>query len=94
MKVTREGLSHAYKRAKSITHATWERTKHFVDTADKVVNLTARGLIALGDRVNPDVRQTAGRALVRYGDASQKFKNVSNNVDRIGDAIRDVGFVL
>ena len=74
MKLTREGLIHAYKRAKGITNTTWERTKHFVDTADKVVNLTARGLIALGDRVDPEVRQIAGRALVRYGDASQKFK--------------------
>ena len=87
-------MAHAYKRAKHVAIATWTNTKWAFDTADKVANLTARGLVALGDRVEPDVRQSAGRALMRYGETSRKFKNVSNNVDRISDTIRDVVFVL
>ena len=87
-------MAHAYKRAKHVANATWTNTKTAFDTADKIANLTARGLVALGDRVEPDVRQSAGRALMRYGETSRRFKAVDHNLGRIEDAIRDVGFEL
>ena len=83
MKITNEGLKHAYKRAKHLAGATWTNTKWAFDTADKVANLTGRGLLALGDRLDPDVRQQAGRALQRYGQTSRRFHAVDHNLERI-----------
>ena len=94
MKVTREGLKHAYKRAKHVVNATWTNTKWGFEQADKVATLTGRGLLALGDRLDPEVRHTAGRALQRYGETSRRFKAVDHNLERVGDAIRDVGFSI
>ena len=94
MKVTREGINHAYKRAKRLAGTTWTNAKWGLEQADRVANLTGRGLVALGDRLDPDVRQSAGRALQKYGQTSQRLHAVDQNLGKIGDAIRDVGFVL
>lgn len=94
MKVTREGMKHAYGRAKHIAHASWTNTKWAFDTADKLATLTAHGLSALGDRLEPDLRDSAGRALRQYGQTSRRFHAVDHNLERIGDAIRDVGFEI
>ena len=94
MKLAREGLAHDYIKAQSCAGATWERTKYFVDTAVKVANLTARGLVALGDRVEPNVRQTGGGRCCKTEMLIIILKIVNNNVDVIQDAMRDVGFEL
>ena len=94
MKVTREGVKHAYRRAKHIAHSSWTKTKWAFDTADKLATLTAQGLGALGDRLDPDIRDSAGRALRQYGQTSRRFHAVNHNLGRIGDAIWDVSFEL
>ena len=94
MKVTREGMRHAYKRAKHLAGATWSNAKWGFEQADRVATLTGKGLLALGDRLDPEVSQTAGRALQRYGQTSRRFHAVDHNLERVGEAIRDVGFDL
>ena len=94
MKVTREGMRHAFKRAKHVTGATWSNAKWGFEQADRVATLTGRGLLALGDRVDPEVRQTAGRALQRYGETSRRFHTLDHNLKRVGEAIQDVGFEI
>ena len=64
------------------------------EQADRIANLTGRGLVALGDRLDPEVRETAGRALQRYGQTSRRFHNVTDNLDKVGNAIKDVGYEL
>ena len=59
-----------------------------------MATLTGRGLLALGDRLDPEVGQTAGRALQRYGETSRRFHTLDHNLERVGEAIRDVGFEL
>ena len=94
MKVTREGLRHAYKRAKHLAGTTWTNATWGFEQADRVATLTGRGLLALRDRLDPEVRQTAERALQRYGETSRRFHTLDNNLERVGDAIRDVGYEL
>ena len=53
MKLSREALHHSYKRAKSFVSSAWDKTKYAFDTADKLATLTAHGMLALGDRVDP-----------------------------------------
>ena len=64
------------------------------EQADRVATLTGRGLLALEDRVDPEVRQTAGRALQRYGETSRRFHTLDHNLERVGEAIKDVGVEL
>ena len=87
-------MRHAYKRAKHLAGATWSNAKWGFEQADRVATLTGRGLLALGDRLDTEVRHTAGRALQRYGETSRRFKAVDHNLERVGDAIRDVGFSI
>ena len=94
MKVTREGVRHGLKRAKHLAGATWSKAKWGFEQADRVATLTGKGLLALGDRLDPDVSQTAGRALQRYGETSRRFHTLDHNLARVGEAIRDVGFQL
>ena len=94
MKLSREALNHSYRRAKGFVSSAWDKTKYAFDTADKLATLTAHGMLALGDRVDPAARGQTGRALQQYSNVSQKFKNLHNNVGRVQDAIRDVGFEL
>ena len=92
MKLSKEAVQHGYRRAKTFVSQAWDKTKYAFDTADKVATLAAHGMLALGDRVDPEVRGKTGRALVQYGEVSQTIKHVSNNVDGNQNAIRDVGF--
>ena len=94
MKVTREGMKHAYNRTKHFAGAAWGNAKWGFKQADRVATLTGRGLLALGDRLDPDVRQNAGRALQRYGETSRRFHTLDHNLARVGEAIKDVGLEL
>ena len=87
-------MRHAYKRAKHLAGATYSKAKWGLEQADRVATLTGRGLLALGDRLDPEVRQTAGRALQRYGGTSRRFHTLDHSLARVGEAIRDVGFEL
>ena len=64
------------------------------EQADRVASLTGSGLLALGDRLDPEVRQTAGRALQKYGQTSRRFHTLDHNLERVGGAIKDAGFDL
>ena len=94
MKVTREGIKHAYKRATHIAGSTWSKARWGLEQADRVATLTGKGLIALGDRLDPDVRENAGRALQRYGQTSRRFHTLDHNLGRVGEAIQEAGFEL
>ena len=94
MKITREGIRHGLNRAKNLAGSTWANAKWGFKQADRVATLTGRGLLALGDRLDPEVGQTAGRALQRYGETSRRFHTLDHNLERVGEAIRDVGFEL
>ena len=87
-------MNHAYKRAKHIFGATWSNAKWGFEQADRVASLTGSGLLALGDRLNPEVKQTAGRALQKYGQTSTRFRTLDHNLERVGGAIKDAGFDL
>ena len=87
-------MNHAYKRAKHLAGTTWSNAKWGFKQADRVATLSGRGLLALGDRLDPEVRQTAGRALQRYGETSRLFHTLDQNLERVGEAIKDVGFEL
>ena len=94
MKVSRDQLAHAYMRAKNIGSQTWNHTQKVLQTTDKIAYLGARGLLALGDRLDPDVRQSAGTALQLYGQKRQQMNNVTDNVSRINHAFKEVGWQL
>ena len=94
MKVTREGIKHGLNRAKHIVGATWANAKWGFEQADRVASLTGSGLRALEGRLDPEVRQTAGRALERYGQTSRRFHTLDHNLERVAGAIKDVGFEL
>ena len=70
MKISRDG-AYAYGRAKNIVSQTWNHTQKVLHTTDKLAYLGARCLAALGDRLDPAVRQTAGRALQAYGQKTE-----------------------
>ena len=63
-------------------------------TADKLAHLAVRGVTALGDRLDPEIRRGAGRAIMNYGKVNEKFHALHDNVGKIQNAIRDVGFEL
>ena len=94
MKISREGLAHAYSRAKNIGSQTWNHTQKVLHTTDKLAYLGARGLAALGGRLDPDVRQSAGRALQVYSQKRKKINNVTDNLGRINNVFKEVGFEL
>ena len=94
MKLSREALNHSYKRAKTFVSGAWDKTKYAFDTADKLAHLAVRGVTALGDRLDPELRRGTGRALMHYGRVSEKFHTLHDNVGKVQNAIRDVGFEL
>ena len=94
MKISRVGLAHAYSRAKNIGSQTWNHTQKVLQATDKLAYLGAKGLAALGDRLDPEVRQTAGRALQVYGQKREKMNNVTDNLGRINNAFKEVGWEL
>ena len=56
MKVSREQLAHAYARAKNLGSQAWNHTQKVLHTTDKLAYLGARGMLALGGRLDPEVR--------------------------------------
>ena len=87
-------MNHAYKRAKHLAGTTWSNAKWGFKQADRVATLAGQGLVALGDRLDPDLRENAGRALQRYGQTSRRFHTLDHNLGRVGEAIHEAGFEL
>ena len=63
-----------------------------MSVTDRAAVLAVKGLNHLGDRLDPDVRQTGGKALYNYFETRQKVDNVKDNVQKVGRALQDHGF--
>ena len=59
---------------------------------DKGAHLATQGLRVLGDRLDPDVRDDASNILHQYTNTRVKMKNVQDNLQRVGRAVKDAGF--
>ena len=92
MRLTRDRMRHAYRRAKVLGKQAWDTTERVLNVVDRGTTLAAHGMIALGDRVDPDVRVAAGKALQQYGRRRQHMENVKGNVQRVGRAVNEAGF--
>ena len=94
MKLTREGASHAYSRAKNIGTQAWHTTKRVLNTTDKLATLAAHGLVHISDRLDSDTKQYAAGALRGYANRRSQVGAVMDNTERVGNAFRDAGFEL
>ena len=92
--LNRERMARHYTRAKGIASRAWQGSMKIMSATDKAAMLAARGLLVLGDRLDPEVRQQATRALQTYGNGRQTVQNVTDNVQRVGRAVREAGFDL
>ena len=92
MRLTRDRMRHAYRRAKVLGKQAWDATERVLDVVDRGTTLAAHGMLALGDRLDPDVRVAAGKALQQYGRRRQQLDNVKGNVQRVGRAVKQAGF--
>ena len=63
-----------------------------MSVTDRAAVLAVKGLNHLGDRLDPDVRQTGGKALYKYFETRQKMDNVKDNVQKVGRALQGHGF--
>ena len=63
-----------------------------MSVTDRAAVLAVKGLSHLGDRLDPDVRQTGGKALYKYFETRQQMDNVKDNVQKVGLALQDHGF--
>ena len=94
MKLSREGLSHAYSRAKNLGTQTWSTTKRILNTTDKLAKLAGAGLNHISDRLDPDTRDFASDQLRSYSRRRGQIGAVMSNTERIGAALNDAGFEL
>jgi hypothetical protein len=92
MRLTRDRLRHAYRRTKVLGKQAWDTTERVLSVMDRGANLAAHGMLALGDRLDPEVRAGAGKALQHYGSTRVKMENLKGNVQRVGRAVKDAGF--
>ena len=70
----------------------WDKTERVLSVIDRGTTLAAHGMLALGDRVDPDVRVAAGKALQQYAHRRRQMENVKGNVQRVGRAVKEAGF--
>ena len=87
----REQMARQYARLKGVAGRAWQGSLRVMSATDKAAMLAARGLLALGDRLDPEVRQQAGRALQTYTTGRQKIQNITDNVERVGRAVKEAG---
>ena len=92
MRLTRDRMRHAYRRAKVLGKQAWDTTERALNVVDGGTTLAAHGMLALGDRLDPEVRVAAGNALVQYGRRRQQIDTVKGNVQRVGRAVKEAGF--
>ena len=85
-------LAHQWVRTKAFAGRAWHNSQKVLSNTDKVAALAAHGLLALGDRLDPVVRQGAGRALQTYAAGRQRMHNLTDNAERVGRAVKEAGF--
>ena len=71
MRFTRERVRHAYTRGKHLARQAWNTTERIMSVTDRAAVLAVKGMNHLGDRLDPDVRQTGGKALYKYFETKQ-----------------------
>ena len=69
----------------------WKRSERVLGVLDKGAHLATQGLKVLGDRLDPEVRDGADRVLRQYTSTRVKMKNVQDNLQRVGRAVKDAG---
>ena len=89
MKINREGLAHAYRRAKNIGVRAFNTMQKVLHTTDKLAYLGARGLLALGPRLDPEFGRQAGRALQTYSAGKDNFNNTVENAGKVNQAFKN-----
>ena len=93
MTLLRRGqLAHQWARTKAFAGRAWHNSQKVLSNTDKVAALATRGLLALGDRLDPDVRQQAGRALQTYAAGRQRMQSLTDNVQRVGRTVNEASF--
>ena len=93
MTLLRRGqLAHQWSRTKAFAGRAWHNSQKVLSNADKVAALATRGLLALGDRLDPEVRQQAGQALQTYATGRRRMQSLTDNVQRVGRAVNQAGF--
>ena len=85
-------MRHAYRRANVLGKQAWDTTERVLNVVDRGTTLAAHGMLALGGRLDPDVRAAAGKALVQYGRRRQQIDTVRGNVQKVGRAVKEAGF--
>ena len=63
-----------------------------LSVADRRAALAARGMLALGGWLDPEVCLTVGGPLQKYATRRQQMENVKDNVQQVGHAFREAGF--
>ena len=84
MRLTRDRLRHTYRRANVLGKQAWDTTERVLNVVDRGTTLAAHGLLALGDRLDPEVRVAAGNALVQYGRRRQHIDTVKGQCTTSG----------
>ena len=92
MRRTRDRVGYAYRRTKVLGQQAWTRSERVLGVLDKGAHLATEGLRVLGDRLDPDVRDGASKILRQYTSTRVKMKNVQDNLQRVGRAVKDAGF--
>ena len=92
MRLTRDRMRHTYRRTNVLGKQAWDTTERVLSVIDRGATLAAHGMLALGDRVDPDVRAAAGKALQQYAHRRRQMDNVKGNVKNIGRAVKEAGF--
>ena len=93
MTLLRRGqLAHQWARTKAFAGRAWHNSQKVLSNTDKVAALATGGLLALGDRLDPDVRQQTGHAVQTYSAGRQRMHNLTDNAERAGRAVKEAGF--
>ena len=59
---------------------------------DKGAHLATQAVRVLGDRLDPDVRDGASKALNQYTSTRVKMEHVKGNLQKVGKAVKGAGF--
>ena len=94
MRLTRDRIRHNYQRAKVLGRQAWSTAGRVLSVADRAAMLGAKGLLALGDQLDPEVRQTAGQALLHYTKIRQHMETCNQTCSEWATLFREAGFEI
>ena len=63
-------MRHTYRRTKILGKQAWDNTERVLNVVDKGAHLATNAMGLLGDRLEPEVRAGAGKALLQYTSTS------------------------